>query len=288
MSRRRRKSRNVVYILAIALGLYLFVCYSAARSYISPLRVRATKPEWVSEVEIPTAAGPDPTWATPGLAAGKGGPVVFVLAHGYGGSRQTWSDLMRDLPKHGIEAIAPSMPGQDASPDKTVGFSLKESDVILDAVKWVRARYAKPPKVVLMGLSMGGAATWIASAKDPTVDGVITDSAYARFDEAMNQFFERKLRGGSMLFAPVIWMAKGMTGLQPEKVVPLESAAKWKKPALVIQGDADTLIVPSHAERLAKASKAQLWIVPGAEHAQCYDADPTAYLDHLVRFAKNL
>jgi hypothetical protein len=278
-------------VLWLLLGIvlaYLLFCYQAARGYVSPLRETPLKPVWVVETTIPTAAGANPTWVTPGLAAGKDAKVVFVLAHGYGGTRATWSGLMQELPKRGIEAIAPAMPGQDESPDRQVGFGLKESDVIVDAVKWIRARSKKPPKIVLLGLSMGGAATWIASAKDPTVDGVVTEGAYARFDEAMNQFFNRQFAGGSVVLAPVVTFAKGMTGLEPSSVVPLDAAASWKKPALVIQGASDTLIVGSHAERLAKASGAELWYVTGAAHAECYYVAKDEYLKRLVEFTERL
>jgi len=286
-----RRKRRYARVLYFALGLfaaYMFFCYQAAKAYVSPMRTVPLTPPWVKEVEIPTAAGEDPTWITMGLAEGKDARVVFVLAHGYGGTRAAWSELMRELPEHGIEAIAPAMPGQDASPDPQVGFSLKESDVIVDAVKWVRQQAKIPPKIVLAGVSMGGSAAWIASEKVPDVDGVITEGAYARFDEAMNRFFDRRMPFGSTVLAPVVFFAKRMTGLEPSKVVPLDSAAKWRKPALVVTGDSDTLIVPEQAKRLADACRATLWTVPGATHAQCYEVAPKEYIAHLVDFAKKL
>ena len=136
---------------------------------------------------------------------------------------------------------------------------------------------------------MGGAATWIATGETTEIDGVITDSAYARFDQAMNQFFDRKLPGGHVIFKPVIWIAEAMTGLRPEKVRPVDYATHWKgRPALIIQGDADTLITPDHAQRLSEAAGCPLWTVHGAEHAQAYDTDRHGYVDHVVKFAEGL
>ena len=97
----------------------------------------AVRPPWVAEVLIPTKHGEDPAWVTPEFAT-KPKSVVFVLVHGYGGSRDTWAEEMRNFPKEGWSAVAPCMPGQDASPEPEVGFGKREAETVLDTVRWVR------------------------------------------------------------------------------------------------------------------------------------------------------
>lgn len=282
---RRRPLRRVLTFLLVFALVYVGACAFLAHGYLSPLRHIPERPTTLGEVRLP---GGIPAWATKNLAKDHPSPVVFVLAHGYGGTRDSWGHLMDDLQKRGIDAIAPAMPGQDASPAPQVGFGFKEADTMVAAASWIRAR-APGTKIVYAGVSMGGAAAWLASEKDPTAAGVVTEGAYARFDEAMNNWFERKAPGASVYLAPVVWIASAMSGLNPKDVVPLHAAEKWKgKPALVIQAAEDTLIPMSHAERLAKASGAPLWIVPGATHSKCFEVARPEYLRRLVAFTKAL
>ncbi|HWD41300.1 MAG TPA: alpha/beta fold hydrolase [Fimbriimonas sp.] len=278
----------MIYVLLGVLALYLGACYRLALAYIHPDRLTVTCPPTLTTVLMPSRYGPTPSWETHGLASGRPSKVVFVLVHGYGGSRESWSTVMTDLFSKGFDSVAPSMPGQDASPAKSVGFGISESHTIVDAVKWVRS-VAPASKVIVFGMSMGGGATWIATKEDPTIDGVVTDSAFARFDEAMNCFFDRKLPLGHIFLSPVVTIASWMTKLDPSTVRPVDEAKLWHgKPALIIQGGADTLVTPDQGERLAEAAGCPMWTVSGAEHVQSYSEQPVAYLEHLVAFAHSL
>ncbi len=152
LRRPNRRWRKVLYLLLGMAGAYLWLCFGLASRFLSPHREVAVDDQGLDTPSIPTQAGPTPSFVTPGLGKGK---VLFVFAHGYGGNRDHWSDLLRRLHANGYDAIAPSMPGQDLSPDKTVGFGPEEARVLLAAVRWARPRYKEPPKVVLVGLSLG-------------------------------------------------------------------------------------------------------------------------------------
>jgi pimeloyl-ACP methyl ester carboxylesterase len=144
-------------------------------------------------------------------------------------------------------------------------------------------------KIVYMGVSMGGSAAWLASQKDPKAAGVISEGAYARFDQAMDQFFDSKAPGASIYLKPVVWMASAMSGIDPSSIVPMNAAEKWHgRPALVIQAGDDHLILRDHADRLAKCSGGDEWVVPGAEHAGCYSRAPKEYLSRILKFVRAL
>ena len=200
------------------------------------------------------------------------------------------TDSLGDLQKAGIDAVAPAMPGQDANPDPTVGFGAKEAQTILDCAAWARSKGAK--KVVGLGVSLGGASTWLAGERDPkALDGIVSDASFAQFDEAMNRLFAYRLPfpGGATLLHPVVWIAKAMSGIDPYKIRPVDSARKWRgRPALVIQGDQDQLVVPTNGTRLAEAAECELWLVPGANHAEDYSTAPQEYARRVVAFAKAL
>lgn len=288
---RRVRQLKRVAIYGIGAGLaYLGFCWVAAYQYVHPLRRTVTVPLGLVDTKIHTAAGYSPTFVTRNLMDGSRPDVVFVLAHGYGGSRNSFDELMLALEKRGYGAIAPAMPGQEASADASVGFGSKEANVMLAAVGWVRSQYKqKPPRIVLYGISMGGAAAWLASQRDPTVDAVVTEGAYANFDEAAGSYLSHRVPGGNYLLAPVFGFARMMTRLDPSRLAPLEAARQWRgRPALIIHGDQDRLIGLSHAVRLSIASGARLWRIPTAGHVMGYRTDPNAYLKELDRIAAEI
>jgi pimeloyl-ACP methyl ester carboxylesterase len=213
------------------------------------------------------------------------------MAHGYGGSRASWRGAADALKRAGYEVVDPSMPGQDASPDPSVGFGFKEAEVVVDSVNWARSQYPSkaPPKIILLGVSMGGAASWLASALIPDeVDAVITEGAYARFDKTMDRWMSQYLPFGNIILHPVVVFASRIGHVDPSSIVPVEAAAKWHKPALVIQAGNDGLILPENATQLSQAAQCPLWTVPHAEHSFCFDTDRKGYISHLLAIAKDI
>jgi pimeloyl-ACP methyl ester carboxylesterase len=276
----------VIFLLGF-LVVYLLICLSLARGYICPIRLNSDRPSELMDITFPAKGGTiEVAWCTKGFASKDLSDVVFVFAHGYGGGRWSFAAAMVELQKLGIDAIAPAMPGQDSSPRKRVGFGVSEAELLVEAADFIRT--TKPEvAIIYAGVSMGGAAAWLASERDPKAQGVFSEGAYARFDQAVVSWFNGIAPGGSIYLRPVVWFASWMSGIKPSSIVPVQSAAKWKgKPALVIQAELDRLIPLTHAEALAAASGAELWVTPSARHSWCYEADPQGYLQHVIQLVE--
>jgi len=286
---RKKALRRVIYVGLAVLGIYLGACYRMAVGLVRPARVPLARPAFLSDVMVPTRFGDTPAWCTAGLADHHPNAVVFVLVHGFGGSRGGWTEPMKELKERGFDSVAVSMPGQDGSPVQRVGFGVPEGHVVVDAVKWVRRQSKTSVKVVVLGVSLGGSASWIAGAEDPSIDAIITESAFANFGDAMNRFFDRKFPGGSIVLAPVVFFATRMTGIKPSDVNPVVQARSWRgKLGLVIQAGDDTLVTPSQGQKLADATECPLWVVPGSTHSKCFETDTEGYLEHVISVAKAL
>lgn len=276
--RPKRRWRKVLYFL-IGLGCaYLVGCYYLAAKYVRP---------------AVTNDGPPPAGFLPAVGINawtsdlSGKEAVYVLVHGYGGSQSGWRDAALALRDKGFGVVIPALPGHDTRTEETCGFAIKESQIVLESVDWIRKHSGENTKVILVGISMGGAACWLASERDPKIHAIATEGSFARLEPATKRWFNAKLPGANVLLAPVVWFAKGMSGVDPATVNPVESAAKWKgKPALVIHGDQDKLFATSDAEALATASGAKLWIVKDAGHAKCCSVDLKAYVDRLSQLAE--
>lgn len=276
MRRKRRWRRLIYFFVGLSLA-YVTGCYYLASKYVRP----GTTNEGPPPRDFAQTTGIN-AWAS----KIEPGQSIYILVHGYGGSQFGWNDVADGLKDMGVGVVIPALPGHDNRTDETSGFALKESQIVLDTVQWARARAGKDVKIVLVGISMGGAACWLASERDPTIHAVATEGSFARLEPATKGWFNRKAPGASTYLSPVIWFAKRMSGVDPALVNPVEAAAKWRgKPSLVIHGDEDQLFPVENGKELATASGGELWIVEGATHAHCSDMNVREYVFKLAELA---
>jgi pimeloyl-ACP methyl ester carboxylesterase len=268
--------RRVIFLFAGIFAAYIALCFYMAEEVLSPKRVLPPRPQELVELEINNA----PAWASPSVKSGKA-KTVFIFSHGLMAQQDFFAKVAIQVAKKGFGVVLPPMPGQGYSPLQRVGFGLTESDVIQQTIDKIKA-----DKIILVGCSMGGAATWLAS-KHPRVSAVVTEGAYGRLDPVTRYWFERKTPGGSILFRPVIWIASWKMGMNPANVNPVETAAKFTKPALVIQCEKDGLIPREQAEELAKVSNADYWLIPGKKHAQGQEVGDE-YIRRLIQVAEKV
>jgi uncharacterized protein len=92
---------------------------------------------------------------------------------------------------------------------------------------------------------------------------------------------------GAVLTAPVAAVVARRTGARLSDFQPLAAVPRIApRPLLLIHGDDDTAVPPSHARRLydAAGEPRELWTVPGAGHVGAYFADREQYLVRVVGF----
>jgi pimeloyl-ACP methyl ester carboxylesterase len=167
------------------------------------------------------------------------------------------------------------------------GFGTSESDLIVEATKWATKKYKDRPRTILVGVSLGGSASWLATEKEPDLfDAIATEGAFTHLDDVSDNFFKRRVPGGHIVFWPVKLFASKIAGVDPSKVNPLEAAQKWKgKPALVVHCEADYLMEASYADEFTNAAGAQLWTIPKAEHANGCVTAGQEYFERLIALA---
>src|SRR5207249_5298673 len=138
-----------------------------------------------------------------------------------------------------------------------------------------------PRRIGAMGLSMGGATVLLAAAETPSIRAVVTDSAFARLDEMVQERFRvvpAFYRG--MLCSSVRFCAERWSGCAAGEVSPIAAIHRIApRPVLIIHGTADALVPIRHARQLEEAAgpAATLWEIPGAAHVGCHAAEPEEY-----------
>ena len=166
-----------------------------------------------------------------------GAPATVILLHGGGGNGRLLMPFGRMLHAHGLDIVAPDLPGYGLSITRPEQFSYERwVDCTADLVEAESKRTGKP--VVLFGMSLGGYLAYLAAAQGRRAAGVIaTTLADPRLPIVRDQFansprFNRMvaplLPAASTLFGnlrlPVKWFSN-MYGIsnQPELAAMLAS-----------------------------------------------------------------
>lgn len=239
-----------------------------AQGYVSPVRLPSGEIlEGFAEHKIPHQSYEIPAWV-----GGESTGEHFILVHGYGGTRGYWAELARLLAKRGTVHIISTM-GQSESPAKEVGFGVGESQEIITVAKAIRVEDADA-RIHLLGVSMGGAATWLAAGEQPELfESVTSEAAFARLDWGSDDFLSVAVPAGSTVFRPIIWMAERRKGLRGSEVSPALAAEKFSGPSLILQSKGDKMFGARHGESIARAAGTQVTWFEGYKHAEIFQSE---------------
>lgn len=168
------------------------------------------------------------------------------------------------------------------------------------ALAYLRTRPDRDPAGVgLFGLSRGGGTALVVAADDPTIWGIATDGAFpthgtmlayvlrwAEIYVGRPDLWHRMPRA---LFAFAGWTGRVSSQRRSGRWYPsLERcvARLSPRPWLLIHGERDAYIGPEIAMELFRNSRGpkQAWIVAGAKHNRCREADPALYRERLTGF----
>lgn len=271
-------------LVGLAVGGLAGAYWALSNQYLSPPRGLPPLPGHLREVWVD---GNTPAWTTPRLAEGEAlDDIVFVLVHGYRGHADHFSGFMSLIDAAGYEAIAPQLAAHGDSPLPRVGFTRIEVEQVRATLAWVRRQVPGSPRIVLYGLSMGGAVSLLVTETEPDLQAVVVEGAFPALDEAADIYLDKALPMGSRLLAPMRWIVRWRTGVNESAVRPIDAARTWAGRSLVIHAEADDLMPRAFADRLAGALNSDLWVVPSAGHAEVCHADPEGLLERLIELAR--
>jgi len=219
-----------------------------------------------------------------------GSDAAVVLVHGHEASR-TWEfggrfpELAATLQANGYHVVMLDLRGHGASGGERFSFGHLERRDVAAAVDFLLGEGVPPGQVGVLGVSMGAATAIGAAADDPRIGALWADAGYADIAPIL----EARWPGASglpMLFLSGTRLAHRLRfgfdlgGVRPE----VEIVRVLPRPIQLVHGTADTTVPYEHGLRLAAASGADLWTLPGVAHADAYAADPATYAARVVEF----
>jgi uncharacterized protein len=194
-------------------------------------------------------------------------------------------ELVQSLRTRGFSTLLIDLRGHGESDASRMTYGLRERHDVLGAVDWLVGRGYASGKIGLFGASMGGACALAAAAHELAVGALVTDSAFADFDDMMHRKF-RKLTGLPNLFLPGALLVGRLVlreNLRLNKPV-RDALHMVGRPVLVIHSDSDQFVPLDHAQAIAIASAAQLWVTKGPHHMASYRQDPSLYCGRVASF----
>ena len=213
-----------------------------------------------------------------------------ICIHGYSGCASNMAGYMDHFIRLGYNVLAVDLRGHGHSSGKYYGLGVLDRGDILQWVRYLK-RASPGSKVILFGISMGGATALMAGAcVQGGVSGVISDSAPADFTSMFRRILGGKLR---LLTEPVISLVSAYTrvlaGYWLESASALDSIQRIAVPVLLIHGAADGFVLPSDLEALFAACRSQKekYLCPNAEHTKALQTNPDQYWEIVDRFLQN-
>lgn len=208
--------------------------------------------------------------ASPGTPRRR--PTIIFL-HGKGGFAAEWRrDAARAL-RLGYNVLLPELRGHAPSGGRRITYGLREAqDLRLLVAHSARRFRIDARRLGLDGASMGALLALRLAAGNPAVRALWLRSPFGDISAMAAQYLARRVGLPCFLVAlPArffVAIAGRTSGLPLSGLDPLHAARQVACPAVVVHGEADTL-VPLSLGRLvfeALGGEKELWIVPRAGH----------------------
>ncbi|MFI8965568.1 alpha/beta fold hydrolase [Streptomyces sp. NPDC053493] len=218
-------------------------------------------------------------------SGGPGRRPAVLLGHGFGGSKDDVRAQAEQLARDGYAVLTWSARGFGASGGQ-IGLNdpRREVNDVRGLVDWLAARpevlldRKGDPRVGVTGASYGGAAALLAAGHDPRVDAVAPQITYWNLADALfpNGVFKKLWSGiffssgageatpdGCGRFSPevcALYQRVAVSG-HPDAAArallearsPSAVGARIKVPALIVQGQADSLFTLAQSDAMARA-----------------------------------
>jgi pimeloyl-ACP methyl ester carboxylesterase len=221
---------------------------------------------------------------------------AVILLHGIGDNRAGVAGYGSEFLAHGYRVLLPDSRAHGESGGELATYGWRESD---DIHRWVLWLYDHGATCVNgLGESMGAALLLESLAAEPRFCAVVADSGFSTFRSVaydregyfigLGRFGLERWFGRTIGFLPAevgLHYAKWHYGVDLFHANPVDALRNSTTPVLLIHGDADINILPDHSHVLAAAnSKAEFWLVPGAEHCGAAGKVPQEFWPRVLGF----
>jgi len=178
------------------------------------------------------------------------------------------------------------------SQGRTITFGIKERQDLLCWLEYALNRFGPDVKILLYGVSMGGATVVMASELDlpENVKGIVADCPYSAPLDVILEVGRQTGYPVKLIKPFVILGAKIYGGFDIRETSGAEAVRHAKVPILIIHGEDDTFVPPEMSRVIQEANPDMVTrhTFPGAYHALSYMVDTPRYRALVKAFMENV
>jgi len=272
-------------VLVLGLAVLFFLMVKGFHNPVVRHEVPKNMPFKIQEVWIPSKKNKKLyAWWIPMDTTAP--TIIFV--HGWGRNSQRMMTYLKKFCCKGFNLLAFDARSHGNSDADGYANLVKFAEDTLSAMDYLEKQSKIENKdFYLVGLSIGGAASIYAAARDPRVKKVITVGAFAHPAVVMRkQFADHRIP-----YFPLVWLlfkyVKIFQHLDLDVIAPEKHIAKSTARFLLIHGEQDKTVPVNQGIRLKKAAgdKADLWTIPGRGHSDCHLEK--GFWDRVIGFFKD-
>lgn len=219
-----------------------------------------------------------------------------LLCHGYRGGKEFMYGYLDMFPRSNILLFDFRAHGQSEGRMTSIGV-LEYKDVIAAArffKETTRSNQQKPLPLIILGLSMGGAALLKAAEVEPDLcDCIVVDSVFRSLHAAVAKVFGATTGLPNYPFFSIMSrMFNYCAGCDLASLNPVDCVKKITKPIFFIHSCNDSFIPPKHCVQLyanAEHKGSKIWIGPKCQHGWLHTYYPEVYKTKITKFlSKNV
>jgi len=207
------------------------------------------------------------------------------LAIGFHGYRSCWlldfcggSDIAFQM---GQNVLLIDERAHGKSQGRSITFGIKERQDLLCWIEYAMNRFGSDIKILLYGVSMGGATVLMASELDlpENVKGIVADCPYSSPLDIILEVGKQTGYPPKLIRPFVILGAKIFGGFDVRETSAEKAVRQTRVPILIIHGADDNFVPETMSEMIAKANPEMIrrFTFPGADHALSYMVDTPRY-----------
>lgn len=207
---------------------------------------------------------------------------VEIMFHGYKGTgSRDFSGGLKMVLERGMNAIVVTERGHGISEGKCLSFGINERRDVLSWVNFAIEKFGSDVKIILCGISMGGATVMMASNLDlpKNVLGIVEDCGYTSPKEIIKRTMN-KMHYPSKILYPFTRLG-GMIygGFDLNSSSAIKSIKECKLPVYFIHGMDDRFVPFEMGERLYNECNTKKWFhkVENAGHGLSFILDREGY-----------
>lgn len=214
--------------------------------------------------------------------------TVVIMCHGYRGTPcRDFSGGAYDMIQAGYNVVLISERGHYMSKGHSITFGVREKKDVGCWIQYVKKTFGEDKRIVLVGISMGGATVLLASDLLSEKDRVIADCPYSTPKEVISNTLKMTLKMNPKIFYPIANLSSiiyAHTNLSKDDAN--EHVKRSKAKILIIHGEDDTLVPYQFSKRVAddNKDKVRYELFPGAEHGISYLIDKDRYQRSITEF----